>query len=163
MRVFAILLLLVPAIASAQQGSAPATGLLTERVLSLDLALDIARAAVLKCRADGYRTTVAIVDTGGNLKMSVRDDGTSPHTVEVAQKKAYTALIYRRPSMETVKAWAAQVPPPLIEGTIALGGGMPIRAGDQVVGAVGVSGAPGQDKDEACASAGIAAVAARLK
>jgi hypothetical protein len=58
---------------------------------------------------------------------------------------------------------AAQVPPPSIDGTIALGGGFPIRAGDQVVGAIGVSGAPGQDKDEACANAGLAAVAARLK
>jgi uncharacterized protein GlcG (DUF336 family) len=55
------------------------------------------------------------------------------------------------------------VPPPSIDGTIALGGGMPIRAGDQILGAIGVSGAPGQDKDEACANAGLAAVAARLK
>ena len=162
MRVLAIVLLL-PALASAQQGAKPATGLLTEKALSLDMAMDIARGALDKCRADGYRTTVAIIDAGGNLKMSVRDDGTSPHTVEVARKKAYTALIYRRPSMETAKAWATQVPPPSIEGTIALGGGLPIRAGDQVVGSIGVSGAPGQDKDEACANAGLAVVAARLK
>jgi len=162
MRVLAIVLLL-PALASAQQGAKPATGLLTEKALSLDMAMDIARGALDKCRADGYRTTVAIIDAGGNLKMSVRDDGTSPHTVEVARKKAYTALIYRRPSMETAKAWATQVPPPSIEGTIALGGGLPIRAGDQVVGSIGVSGAPGQDKDEACATAGIAVAATRLK
>jgi uncharacterized protein GlcG (DUF336 family) len=162
MRVLAILLLL-PALAMAQQGAKSAAGLLTEKALSLDMAIDIARGALDKCRADGYRTTVAIIDTGGNLKISVRDDGTSPHTVEVARKKAYTALIYRRPSMETAKAWATQVPPPSIEGTIALGGGLPIRAGDQVVGSIGVSGAPGQDKDEACATAGIAVVAARLK
>lgn len=162
MRVLAILML-VPAVALAQQGAKPAAGLLTERALSLDLAADVARGAIEKCRADGYRTSVAILDTAGIVKVSVRDDGTSPHTVEVARKKAYTALIYRRPSMDTAKAWATQVPPPSIEGTIALGGGFPIRAGDQVVGAIGVSGAPGQDKDEACANAGIAAVAARLK
>lgn len=162
MRVLAILML-VPAVAFAQQGAKAATGLVTQRELSLDMAVDMARGAMEKCRADGYRTTVAILDTAGNLKLSVRDDGTSPHTVEVARKKAYTALIYRRASMETAKAWATQVPPPSIEGTIALGGGFPIRAGDQVVGAIGVSGAPGQDKDEACANAGIAAVAARLK
>jgi uncharacterized protein GlcG (DUF336 family) len=162
MRVVAILLLL-PALASAQQAAKPAAGLISEKVLSLDMATDIARGALEKCRADGYRTTIAIVDAGGNLKLSLRDDGTSPHTVEVARKKAYTALIYRRPSMETAKAWATQVPPPSIEGTIALGGGLPIRAGDQVVGSIGVSGAPGQDKDEACATAGIAAAAARLK
>ena len=162
MRVLAILMLL-PAVAFAQQGAKPAVGLLTQRELSLDMAADMARAAMEKCRADGYRTTVAILDTAGNLKLSVRDDGTSPHTVEVARKKAYTALIYRRASMDTAKAWATQVPPPSIEGTIALGGGFPIRAGDQVVGAIGVSGAPGQDKDEACANAGIAAVAGRLK
>jgi uncharacterized protein GlcG (DUF336 family) len=158
-----LILLLCPVVALAQQGPKPAAGLLTERVLSLDMAMDIARAALDKCRADGYRTTVAIVDAAGHVKVSVRDDGTSPHTVEVARKKAYTALIYRRPSMETAKTWATQDPPPSIEGTIALGGGMPIRAGDQVVGSIGVSGAPGQDRDEACANAGIAAVAARLK
>jgi len=162
MRVLAIVVLL-PALVSAQQAAKPVNGLLTEKALSLDMAMDIARGALDKCRADGYRTTVAIIDAGGNLKISVRDDGTSPHTVEVARKKAYTALIYRRPSMETAKAWATQVPPPSIEGTIALGGGLPIRAGDQVVGSIGVSGAPGQDKDEACATAGIAVAAARLK
>jgi uncharacterized protein GlcG (DUF336 family) len=150
-------------LALAQQAAKPAAGLITEKALSLDMAMDIARGALDKCRADGYRTTVAIIDAGGNLKISVRDDGTSPHTVEVARKKAYTALIYRRPSMETAKAWATQVPPPSIENTIALGGGLPIRAGDQVVGSIGVSGAPGQDKDEACATAGIAVAAARLK
>ena len=162
MRVLTIVLLF-PVLALAQQGAKPAAGLLTEKALSLDMALDIARGALDKCRADGYRTTVAIIDAGGNVKISLRDDGTSPHTVEVARKKAYTALIYRRPSMETAKAWATQVPPPSIEGTIALGGGLPIRAGDQVVGSIGVSGAPGQDKDEACANAGIAVAAARLK
>src|SRR4030095_16327003 len=103
MRVLSILLL-VPAVALAQQGAKPAAGLISEKVLPLDMAVDIARAAVEKCRADGYRTTVAIVDAGGNLKLSVRDDGTSPHTVEVARKKAYTALIYRRPAMHTARA-----------------------------------------------------------
>jgi len=159
-----LILLLSPVLALAQQGAKPGpAGLLTEKVLSLDMATDIARGALEKCRADGYRTTITIIDAGGNLKLSIRDDGTSPHTVEVARKKAYTALIYRRPSMETAKAWATQVPPPSIEGTIALGGGLPIRAGDQVVGSIGVSGAPGQDKDEACATAGINVAAARLK
>ena len=158
-----MIVLLFPVLALAQQGAKPAAGLLTEKALSLDMAMDMARGALDKCRADGYRTTVAILDTGGNLKISLRDDGTSPHTVEVAHKKAYTALIYRRPSMETAKAWATQVPPPSIDGTIALGGGLPIRAGDQVVGSIGVSGAPGQDKDEACANAGIAVATARLK
>src|SRR6185436_18573105 len=84
----------------------------------LDMAVDIARGAIDKCRADGYRTTVAILDAAGNLKLSARDDGTSPHTVEVARKKAYTALIYRRASMETAKLWATQVPPPSIEARL---------------------------------------------
>ena len=98
MRVLAMLLL-VPAVALAQQGAKPAAGLISEKVLPLDMAVDIARGAIDKCRADGYRTTVAILDAAGNLKLSARDDGTSPHTVEVARKKAYTALIYRRASM----------------------------------------------------------------
>ena len=85
MRVLTILVLM-SAVALAQQGTKPAAGLLTEKALSLDMALDIARGAIEKCRADGYRTTVAIIDTAGTLKVSARDDGTSPHTVEVARK-----------------------------------------------------------------------------
>ena len=72
-------------------------------------------------------------------------------------------MTFKRTSGETGKAWAANPPAPNIEGTVGTQGGVPIRAGSEVIGAVGVSGAPGGDKDEACANAGIAKVADRLK
>ena len=144
--------------------AATAQGLITQRVLSLDLAETIARGALEKCRTDGYRTSITIVDASGVVKIAMRDDGVSPHTVDVSRRKAFTAMIYRRSSAETLKGWQATPPPaPNIEGTIALAGGLPIRAGSEILGGLGVSGAPGGDKDEACANAGLAKAAESLK
>ena len=124
----------------------------------------MARGAMDKCRADGYRTSITIVDASGVVKIAMRDDGVSPHTVDVSRRKAFTAMIYRRSSAETLKAWQTMPPPPpAIEGTIALAGGVPIRAGNEILGGLGVSGAPGGDKDEACANAGLAKAAESLK
>jgi uncharacterized protein GlcG (DUF336 family) len=152
---------LILGIASA---AATAQGLITQKVLSLDLAETVARGALEKCRADGYRTSITIVDASGVVKIAMRDDGVSPHTVDVSRRKAYTAMIYRRSTAETLKGWQATPPPaPNIEGTIALAGGVPIRAGNEILGGLGVSGAPGGDKDEACANAGLAKAAEVLK
>jgi uncharacterized protein GlcG (DUF336 family) len=140
-----------------------AQAVVAQKTLSLDGAQAIAQGAIEKCRADGYHAAITILDSNGIVKVTVRDDGTSPQTLEVSRKKAYTALIYRRPSMESMKAWAATPPIPNIEGVIAMGGGVPIKAGNDTIGAIGVSGAPGQDKDEACANAGIAKIADKLK
>ena len=137
--------------------------LLNQKALSADAAEMIAQGALAKCRADGYHVSVSIVDASGMLKGFVRDDGTGPHTIELSRRKAYTALTFKRTSGETGKAWDAQAHPPNIEGTVGLAGGVPIRAGNEVIGAVGVSGAPGGDKDEACANAGIAKIADKLK
>ncbi|MCU1302377.1 MAG: hypothetical protein JWQ87_2661, partial [Candidatus Sulfotelmatobacter sp.] len=85
-------------------------------------------------------------------------------TLEHSRRKAYTALTFKRPSAETAKAWAsAATPPPVIEGTVGAAGGVPIKASNDVIGAIGVSGAPGGDKDEACAEAGIAKIEDLLK
>jgi uncharacterized protein GlcG (DUF336 family) len=144
--------------------AATAQGLITQKILSLDLAETIARGALEKCRTDGYRTSITIVDASGVVKIAMRDDGVSPHTVDVSRRKAFTAMIYRRPSAETLKAWqATPAPSPNIEGTIALAGGVPIRSGSDILGGLGVSGAPGGDKDEACANAGLAKAAEFLK
>lgn len=162
-----IRLTILAAVATAALGAgvspAIAQVVVAQKTLSLDGAQAIAQAAIEKCRADGYRAAITILDPNGIVKVTLRDDGTSPQTLEVSRKKAYTALIYRRPSMESVKAWAAAPPMPNIEGIIALGGGVPIKAGNDTIGAIGVSGAPGQDKDEACANAGIAKIADKLK
>jgi uncharacterized protein GlcG (DUF336 family) len=137
-----------------------------EKALSLDLAQSIAQAALAKCRADGNHVSVTVVDRDGLIKIAFRDDVAGPHTIVTSRRKAYTSLTFKQPSGQ----WAHRVlTEPAIAGlkdtagTIALGGGLPIKAGNEVIGAIGVSGSPGADKDEACANAGIAQAADRLK
>ena len=143
---------------------APPQQLPLQKVLSVDAALTIAHAALDKCYADGYRVSLTILDNSGLIKVQVRGDGTGPHTLEHSRRKAYTALTFKRTSAETAKAWASSpTPPPIIEGTVAAAGGVPIKAGNEVIGAIGVSGAPGGEKDEACAAAGISKIADLLK
>jgi uncharacterized protein GlcG (DUF336 family) len=143
---------------------APAQSLITQKALSSDAAFSIATGAFEKCKADGYRISLTVLDASGLVKVQVRGDGTGPHTLEHSRRKAYTALTFKRASAETAKAWAAaSTPPPVIEGTVAAAGGIPIKAGNDVIGAIGISGAPGGDKDEACAVAGIAKIADLLK
>ena len=108
--------------------------------------------------------SISVVDGSGLLKVFARDDGAGPGSIDVSRREAYTALIFKRTSAETAKAWAAMSPVPNIEGTIAIGGGVPIKAGNEFIGAIGISGASGGDNaEEACANAGIAKVANRLK
>jgi uncharacterized protein GlcG (DUF336 family) len=140
-----------------------AQAVISQKTISLDGAQAVAQGALEHCRADGYHATITVLDATGAVKVVIRDDGTSPQSGEVSRKKAYTALIYQRPSAQTAKNWAATPPPPNVEGTITLGGGVPIKAGTITIGAIGVSGGPTQDKDEACANAGIAKVADKLK
>jgi uncharacterized protein GlcG (DUF336 family) len=138
--------------------------LLTQRALSNEAALAIANGTLEKCHADGYKISLTILDGSGLVKIQLRGDGTGPHTLEHSRRKAYTALTFKRTSAETAKAWASSpTPPPVIEGTVAAAGGVPIRAGNDVIGSIGVSGAPGGEKDEACAVAGIAKIADQLK
>jgi uncharacterized protein GlcG (DUF336 family) len=142
---------------------APQT-LLTQKALSVEAALIVSQGALDKCHADGYRVSLTVLDSSGLVKIQVRGDGTGPHTLEHSRRKAYTALTFKRTSGETAKAWAsATTPPPVIDGTVASQGGVPIKAADQVIGAIGVSGAPGGEKDEACAVAGISRIADLLK
>jgi uncharacterized protein GlcG (DUF336 family) len=145
-------------------GSVLAQGLPTQKMLTVDVAQTIAQEAMLKCRADGFKVTVRVVDHANVLKAFVRDDGASMGTIEVAQMKANTVMAFGRPSGPPANLPAgAPVPPPLLPGTINAMGGIPIRVGDQLVGAVAVSGAPGGDKDAACANAALAKVADKLK
>ena len=148
---------------AAGSGSAFGQQVLTQKALSLDLAQMIARAAVEKCREGGYHSTVTVVDAAGLVKVALRDDGSSPQTLDLSRRKAFTAMIYRRKSSETAKNYKANPPWPGVEGTIPLGGGVPIFAGKDIVGGLGVSGAPGEEKDEACGDAGIAKAAEFLK
>ena len=141
-----------------------AQSLVIQKALSDEAAFAAVHAALDKCHTDGYRVSLTLLDRSGDVRIQVRGDGSSPHTLEHSRRKAYAALTFRRPSGETAKAWAAATtPPPVIEGTVAAQGGLPIKAGDEVIGAIGISGAPGGEKDEACAAAGIAKISNILK
>jgi uncharacterized protein GlcG (DUF336 family) len=138
---------------------------LTEKNVSMKMAQMIIDGVIENCTKSGYKVTVVIVDNAGIVRASLRGDGTSPHTMEFGRKKAYTARTRNQTSLEfkalTEKpenAYLLQIP-----DVVAVGGGVPIKAGGVTIGAVGVSGAPGGDKDEVCALAGIAKVADQLK
>jgi uncharacterized protein GlcG (DUF336 family) len=136
----------------------------TSRVLTLDAAQAIAEEAMAKCRADGYKVTVLVVDGLNAPKALIRDDGATASTTEVAKMKATATMLYNRPSgPATPPPAGTAVPPATIPGTINAQGGVPIKIGDMTIGAVAVSGAPGGDKDAACANAGIAKAAGKLK
>jgi uncharacterized protein GlcG (DUF336 family) len=134
------------------------------KVLTMDVAEAIAQAAMAKCRADGYKVTVLVVDSLNAPKALIRDDGATAATTEVAKMKATATMLYNRPSGPPTPPPPGQAAPPLpIAGTINAQGGLPIKVGESTIGAVAVSGAPGGDKDAACASAGIAKAADKLR
>lgn len=139
--------------------------LLSEKSLSLAQAMIVAQTAIEACRADGYRVSVTVVGLNGEVRVALRGDGTSPHTMENSQRKAYTARTFRIPSSEFAKRIRenptnGQV---MLTGVVAAAGALPIRVGEETIGAVGVSGAPGGERDEACAKAGIDKIADQLK
>ncbi|HXC33012.1 MAG TPA: heme-binding protein [Verrucomicrobiae bacterium] len=144
--------------------SSGSTQVLTERDVSLHMALTIAETALAQC---GVNTSVAVVDRAGRLRVFLQGDGASPHNLELARRKAYTALTFRRTSAE----WAMRTETtPTLAGqrmladVIPLQGGVPIKVGEDTIGGVGLSGAPmGGEQEEACAKAGIAKVADQLR
>ena len=145
----------MPGVAGAQ--------VLNEKNISVKMALTIAETALNDCTP---RVSVAVLDRAGRMRVFLQGDNASPHNLELARRKAYTALTFRRPSAE----WAKRTAEGDVTGqrslaeVIPLGGGVPIMIGEDAVGAVGLSGAPGgQPKEEACAKAGIAKVADQLK
>jgi uncharacterized protein GlcG (DUF336 family) len=98
------------------------------------------------------------------LKAFVRDDGSNIISYDLSRQKAYTALVFGRTSGEQGKIWRSATPPVTpLPGTVGGAGGVPIKINEEVIGAVGISGAPNGDKDEACATAALAKVADRLK
>lgn len=156
---FAVLTAVAALLSSRAAAQLPAS-----RVLTLDVAQAIAQEAMAKCRADGYKVTVLVVDGLNAPKAMLRDDGATASTTEVAKMKATATMLYNRPSGPAQPlAPGAIAPPATIPGTINAQGGVPIKVGDVTIGAVAVSGAPGGDKDAACANAALAKVADKLK
>jgi uncharacterized protein GlcG (DUF336 family) len=136
----------------------------TQKMLTIDVAETIAQESMAKCRADGYKVTVTVVDSGNVLKAFLRDDGAGNGTVEMGRMKANSVMAFGRPSGPPPNLPpGTPAPAPVLPGTVNAMGGVPIKVGDQLIGAVSVSGAPGGDKDAACANAALAKVADKLK
>jgi uncharacterized protein GlcG (DUF336 family) len=156
---FAILTAAVAALSTNAFAQLPSS-----KVLTLDAAEAIAQEALAKCRADGYKVTVLVVDALNAPKAMVRDDGATASTTEVAKMKATATMLYNRPSGPAQPpAPGTTAPPATIPGTINAQGGVPIKVGNATIGAVAVSGAPGGDKDAACANAALTKLADKLK
>jgi uncharacterized protein GlcG (DUF336 family) len=130
------------------------------RLLTPDTALKAAQAALARCRADGFQVAVAVVDRMGVGQVMLRDRFAGPHTPDTAIGKAWTAVSFRTNTTDFAAATATG-PQSAIRnrpGVVAVGGGLMIEAGGSLLGAIGVSGAPGGKEDDVCAAAGIAAV-----
>jgi uncharacterized protein GlcG (DUF336 family) len=133
----------------------------TVKVLTPETALKAAQAALKSCRERGYQASVAVVDRMGVVQVLLRDRFAGPHTTDMATAKAYTAASFRTDTSGLAEATQAGKPASGIRhrpGVAAVGGGMMIEAGGSLLGAIGVSGAPGGREDDACAAAGIAAI-----
>jgi uncharacterized protein GlcG (DUF336 family) len=151
-------------LALALAGAAPlaaAQATFSVRVLTPETALKAAQAALKKCRDSGFQVTVAVVDRMGVTQVLLRDRFAGPHTTDMATAKAYSAASFRTNTTELAAATQPGQPQSGIRhrpGVAAVGGGMMIEAGGSLLGAIGVSGAPGGREDDLCAAAGIAAI-----
>ena len=141
-----------------------AQGVVVQRNLSLPMAKTIAEAALAECKSKGYSTAVAVVDRAGQVMIAMRDEQATAQQIEMARRKAYTARMFRTTTLEFEKRtedpkYAAQRD---VADILALGGGVPIQIGNDIIGGVGSSGSS-QEQDDACAKAGVAKVAELLK
>lgn len=143
-----------------------ADNLITTSSVSLEAAQRAAAESVRKCQADGYRVSATVVDRAGVTLAALRADGAGPHTLDSSRRKAYTAASLRE-STQKIAALAASSPElrgldRMNESILLLAGGFPIKIGGEVVGGLGVGGAPGGALDEACSRAGLAAIGAEV-
>lgn len=151
---------------SAISSAASAQAVRTERNTSLELANQVAAGAVAACTAGGYNVAATVVDRAGIVRAVQRADNAGPHTLESSRLKAYTSASAKNNTLAIMEG--AQKNPAAanlvnIPGYLLLGGGVPIRVGNEVIGAVGVGGAPGGNLDEQCAVASIDKAKDQLK
>jgi uncharacterized protein GlcG (DUF336 family) len=153
----AVALALLPSVAAAQ--------VQMQRDITWKMGLAIAQGAIAECAKQNVGITVAVVDRAGRVRVFIASDNPSPHNFELARRKAYTARTFGRPSLEwaeRTKEGSELVGQRQLADVIPLGGGVPIKVGNETIGGVGVSGSS-QQGDEACARAGVEAVADQLK
>lgn len=146
--------------AFAQSGA----GLISERSISADTALELASASLARCRADGFKVTVTVINRHARTAVVLSDDGVNPHTIENSFRKAYTAFTTRTGTVEMAKRAQPGLSGFMLLANISpLDGGVPVFASNkELVGAIGISGAPGGDKDTTCAMAGLEKIASKL-
>ncbi len=162
MRKLMLALLLAPLLSAPVRAE---EALVTFKSMNVDLALALARAALTDCQKRGYQVSVAVVDRSGIMQVLLRDRFAGAHTVPTATGKAWTAASFRTNTSDLVAATQAGSPQAgvrLLPGSVVIAGGVMVEASGALVGAIGVSGAPGGENDEACAKAGIAAVRDKL-
>jgi uncharacterized protein GlcG (DUF336 family) len=146
--------------------AASAQSVRTEKNMSLDLANQIAAATVAACTANGYAVAATVVERAGSVRAIQRADNAGPHTLASSQQKAYTSASAKNTTLAMMEG--AQKNPAganlvHIPGFLLLGGGVPVKVGNEVIGAVGVGGAPGGHLDEQCAMAALDKVKEQLK
>ncbi|NCT84534.1 MAG: heme-binding protein [Comamonadaceae bacterium] len=159
---FAALTLALSAVSTQTAQAADAPPLFTVQQLTPETALVAAQAALAHCRKAGHQVAVAVVDRGGLVQVLLRDRFAGAHTLDIAPRKAWTAASFRMPTAALASETQAGRPMSGIRQSaqvMAIGGGQVIEAAGAVVGAIGVSGAPGGEADDACALAGVRAVA----
>jgi len=139
--------------------------LLARKDLSAEMAVTIATTTIATCKANGYAVSATVVGRNGEILVQIRGDNTGPHTTENSFRKAYTARTFRIPSGAMVERVKAEPTLGLVHLTnvIANQGALPIKIGEETIGAAGASGAPGGEKDEVCVKAGIDKIADQLK
>jgi len=148
------------------QTDARAGSLATFKTLTPELALELAKATVDACRDAGYQVAVAVVDRFGILQVMLRDRLAGPHTPETARRKAWTAASFRSDTLALgalTQAGKPQSGARLVAGALMIGGGVPVEAQGAIVAAVGVSGAPGGEADDACARKAIEKITDKLE
>ncbi len=155
---------LLPLVLAAAALPAQATDMVPVRQIGLELARDIAMGAVEACRKDGYNVSAVVLDRAGNVQAALRDTLAARHTLEIAERKAGMTIMSGIGSGE-FRAARGDIRPELnhMTGLIVMDGALPIRAAGALIGAVGISGAPGGDKDAACAAAALQKVEERLE
>ena len=141
-----------------------AEDVLNTKTIGMELARDIANAAVIECRNQGYQVSAVVVDRNGNIRALLRDDLASRFTMQIAEEKA-NAVVMSGIDSGTFRKNRQDIRPELnhIRGLIMMRGGLPIVAAGSRIGAVGVSGAPGGEKDEVCAQKALDNLEERLE
>ena len=159
--------ILLVGLAFAMPAAAQTTGkqpvLVSIKRMSLDTALKAAHAAIEACRKAGVQVAVTVLDRGGDAQVVLRDVLAAELTLKVSHGKAYAAMSFVTPTSQLGNRFSTPFAPPSVGGVVIAAGGLPIQAGGELVGGIGVAGAPSGETDERCARAGYEAISEELE